>query len=104
MTEPTNAVSDSRPAARKTRVLVVEDEPNIRELVCLHLGLEGYACEGIGDGRQALERAERERFDLLVLDVMIPGLDGLAVCRAVRGGRTNNDVPILILTARTDES
>src|ERR1700740_2202509 len=86
------------------RVLVVEDEPNIRELVCLHLGLEGYACEGLADGQQALERAEHERFDLLVLDVMIPGLDGLSLCRAVRGGRTNRDVPILILTARTEES
>ena len=86
------------------RVLVVEDEPHIRELVCLHLGLEGYACEGIADGQQAIERAERERFDLLVLDVVIPGVDGLSVCRAVRGGRTNRDVPILILTARSDES
>jgi DNA-binding response OmpR family regulator len=86
------------------RVLVVEDEPNIRELVCLHLGLEGYACDGVGDGREALTRAEAQRFDLLVLDVMIPGLDGLALCRAVRNGRTNNDVPILILTARREES
>jgi two-component system OmpR family response regulator/two-component system alkaline phosphatase synthesis response regulator PhoP len=86
------------------RVLVVEDEPNIRELVCLHLGLEGYACEGLGDGTQALDRAEHERFDLIVLDVMIPGVDGLGVCRAVRGGRTNRDVPILMLTARTEES
>src|SRR5215510_8285078 len=86
------------------RVLVVEDEPNIRELVCLHLGLEGYACDGVGDGRNALKRTEAERFDLLVLDVMIPGIDGLSLTRAVRGGRTNQDVPILILTARRDES
>src|SRR5438093_2218567 len=86
------------------RVLVVEDEPNIRELVCLHLGLEGYACEGLADGRTALKRAESERFDLLVLDVMIPGVDGLALCRAVRNGRTNQDVPILMLTARREES
>jgi two-component system OmpR family response regulator/two-component system alkaline phosphatase synthesis response regulator PhoP len=86
------------------RVLVVEDEPHIRELVCLHLGLEGYACEELGDGRQAVERAEHQRFDLVVLDVMIPGLDGFGVCRAIRGGRTNKDVPILILTARTEES
>ena len=86
------------------RVLVVEDEPNIRELVCLHLGLEGYACDGVGDGQEALTRAEAQRFDLLVLDVMIPGLDGLALCRAVRNGRTNHDVPILILTARREES
>jgi len=63
------------------RVLIVEDEPNIRELVCLHLGLEGYACEAVGDGREALKRTEGERFDLLVLDVMIPGLDGLSIVR-----------------------
>jgi two-component system OmpR family response regulator/two-component system alkaline phosphatase synthesis response regulator PhoP len=82
----------------------VEDEPNIRELVCLHLGLEGYTCDGLGDGREALNRAETDRYDLLVLDVMIPGVDGLALCRAVRNGRTNHDVPILMLTARREES
>jgi DNA-binding response OmpR family regulator len=86
------------------RVLVVEDEPNIRELVCLHLGLEGYTCEGSGDGKDALRRTEAERFDLLVLDLMIPGLDGVSLTRAVRNGRTNSDVPILVLTARRDES
>jgi len=86
------------------RVLVVEDEPNIRELVCLHLGLEGYSCDGLADGHDALKRTEAERLDLLVLDVMIPGLDGLSLCRAVRNGRTNRDVPILMLTARREES
>jgi two-component system OmpR family response regulator/two-component system alkaline phosphatase synthesis response regulator PhoP len=85
-------------------VLVVEDERNIRELVCLHLGLEGYACEGLANGQEALARAERERFDLLVLDLMIPGLDGVSLCRAVRRGGPNHDVPILMLTARRDES
>src|SRR5689334_2653064 len=90
--------------AATPRVLVVEDEPNIRELVCLHLGHEGYACDGVGDGHEALKRAEGQRFDLMVLDVMIPGIDGLSVCRAVRNGRTNHDVPILMLTARRDES
>jgi CheY-like chemotaxis protein len=86
------------------RVLVVEDEPNIRELVCLHLGLEGYACEGAGDGKAGLARIEAERFDLLVLDVMLPGLDGVSLCRAVRRGAMNGDVPILMLTARGEES
>src|SRR5262244_2385025 len=88
----------------QTRVLVVEDEPHIRELVCLHLGLEGYQCDPVGDGPTALERAESAHFDLLVLDLMLPGLDGLALCRAVRNGRTNRDVPILMLTARREES
>ncbi len=100
MTEPLRGVH----LTENPRVLVVEDEPNIRELVCLHLGLEGYACDAVGDGREALTRAETERFDLLVLDVMIPGLDGLALCRAMRNGRTNHDVPILILTERREES
>ena len=86
------------------RVLVVEDEPNIRELICLHLGHEGYTCEAVGDGQRALTRAEQDRFDLLVLDVMIPGLDGLSLCRAVRNGRVNHDVPILMLTARKEEA
>jgi DNA-binding response OmpR family regulator len=89
---------------RQPRVLVVEDEPNIRELVSLHLGHEGYACEGIADGQAALARTEAERFDLMVIDVMIPGLDGLSLCRAVRHGRLNHDVPILMLTARREES
>ena len=94
--------SGEKPVTR--RVLVVEDEPHIRELVCLHLGLEGYACDAVGDGQEALKRTEAERFDLLVLDVMIPGIDGLSLCRAIRKGRTNRDVPILMLTARREES
>ena len=85
-------------------MLVVEDEPNIRELVCLHLGHEGYVCEGVGDGQNALKRADADRFDLMVVDVMIPGLDGLSLCRAIRNGRVNHDVPILILTARREEA
>jgi DNA-binding response OmpR family regulator len=87
-----------------SRVLVVEDEPHIRELVCLHLRHEGYSCESVADGQDALRLTEAESFDLLVLDVMIPGLDGLSLCRAVRNGRVNRDVPILMLTARRDES
>ncbi|HUR33486.1 MAG TPA: response regulator transcription factor [Vicinamibacterales bacterium] len=86
------------------RVLVVEDEPNIRELVCLHLRHEGYTCEGIADGRAALARVHEDTFDLLVLDLMLPGLDGLSLCRAVRNGRANADVPILMLTAKGEES
>jgi DNA-binding response OmpR family regulator len=86
------------------RVLVVEDETNIRDLVCLHLRHEGYECEGLADGAAALKRGEIERYDLMVLDVMIPGLDGLSLCRAIRNGRLNHDVPILMLTARRDEA
>jgi DNA-binding response OmpR family regulator len=58
----------------------------------------------VGDGHEALRRTEAEHYDLLVLDVMIPGMDGLSVCRAVRSGRVNQDVPILMLTARREEA
>ncbi len=87
-----------------TRVLVVEDEAHIRELVCLHLGLEGYECIPAADGRQALRAANEQRLDLIVLDLMIPVIDGIAVCRAIRREGPNRDVPILMLTARREES
>ncbi len=86
------------------RVLVVEDEPNIRELVCLHLRHEGYTCEATADGLAGLAKAQADAYDLMVLDLMLPGLDGLSLCRAVRNGRSNADVPILMLTAKREEA
>jgi len=83
---------------------VVEDEGNIRELVCLHLQHEGYACDAVDNGSTGLARAEAADYDLLVLDLMLPGLDGLSLCRAIRNGTRNRDVPILMLTARREES
>ncbi len=86
------------------RVLVVEDDPHIRELVLLHLGLEGLATDSAGDGTDGLQKARTEPFDLIVLDVMLPGLDGVTVCRAIRREPHLKDVPILMLTARREES
>lgn len=86
------------------RVLVVDDEANIRDLVCLHLGLEGYDCASAADGEEALRLAAGQPFDLIVLDLMLPKLDGVTVCRAIRRGGVNSDVPILMLTARHEES
>jgi DNA-binding response OmpR family regulator len=85
-------------------VLVVEDEINIRELVCLHLGLERLQCVQAADGHAALKLAREQQFDLVVLDLMLPGLDGVTVCRAIRKDSRNADVPILMLTARREES
>jgi len=87
-----------------THVLVVEDEAHIRDLVCLHLRLEGLECLPVADGAEALHLARSRPFDLIVLDLMIPGVDGLSVCRAIRREGPNRDVPILILTARREES
>lgn len=91
-------------AEPRRTVLVVEDDENIRELVCLHLGVEGMTCVGAADGTTALELAGRQRFDVCVLDLMLPGVDGLSVCRAIRRGSMNRDLPILMLTARRDEA
>jgi two-component system OmpR family response regulator/two-component system alkaline phosphatase synthesis response regulator PhoP len=83
---------------------VVEDEPNIRDLVALHLGLEGFAVSGVPDGREALRLLRERRFDLVILDLMIPHVDGVAVCRALRREGPNTGTPVLMLTARREES
>jgi two-component system OmpR family response regulator/two-component system alkaline phosphatase synthesis response regulator PhoP len=86
------------------RVLVVEDEESIRDLVSFHLDLSGYHCTSIADGREALRVLSERPFDLVVLDLNLPGLDGLSLCRAIRREGQNQDVPILMLTARREES
>ncbi|MDP3766768.1 MAG: response regulator transcription factor [Dehalococcoidia bacterium] len=81
-------------------ILVVDDEKNIVQLARLYLDKEGYRVEAAYDGAQALEKAKSVRPDLIVLDIMMPEVDGLAVCRELR--KTSN-VPIIILTARGDD-
>jgi DNA-binding response OmpR family regulator len=90
-------------AARRT-ALVVEDEPSIREIVRLHLDLGGFDVHEVDDGRRALDRSRARAFDLILLDVMLPGLDGISVCRAIRAESTNAATPILMITARDSES
>jgi DNA-binding response OmpR family regulator len=85
-------------------VLVVEDEAHIRELVALHLRLEDAVPVEAEDGRAALDLARQRRFDLVILDLMLPGLDGLTVCRAIRRESANRATPILMLTARREEN
>ena len=86
------------------RVLVVEDETAIRELLRLHLELAGFTLEETGDGRVALDTARARPFDLILLDVMLPGLDGVSVCRAIRKSGPNQETPILMVTARDGEA
>jgi DNA-binding response OmpR family regulator len=92
------------PGSSRGRALVVEDEPNIRELVSLHLGLEGLTVTPAVDGEEALRYASSDPFDVVVLDLMLPRIDGITVCRAIRRQGPNRDVPILMLTAKRDES
>jgi two-component system OmpR family response regulator/two-component system alkaline phosphatase synthesis response regulator PhoP len=86
------------------KVLVVEDEKNIRDLVCLHLGVEGYECVPVADGREAMLIAGEKSFDLIILDLMLPGIDGVTITRAIRRNGPNRDAPILMLTARREEA
>ena len=88
----------------KRRTLLVEDEAPIRELVRLHLELAGLDVSEIADGRQALDVARTTRFDLILLDVMLPGLDGVTLCRALRAEGANTLTPILMVTAKDSES
>jgi DNA-binding response OmpR family regulator len=84
--------------------LLVEDEAAIREVVRLHLELAGFDVTDVADGKRALDLARATRFDLLVLDVMLPGLDGITLCRALRAEGANILTPILMVTARDTES
>ncbi len=81
-------------------ILLVEDDPTLSETLRYNLEREGYRVYTAGDGIQALELARREHPDMLLLDVMLPRLDGFSVCRILR---QESDVPILMLTARQDE-
>jgi DNA-binding response OmpR family regulator len=82
------------------RILVAEDDPKQANLIRIYLEREGHQVLVVGDGRSALERCRARRPDLVVLDIMMPRVDGLDVCRVLR---SESDLPILLLTARTTE-
>jgi len=84
------------------RILIVEDDPDIALGLQQDLKLEGYDVEVVGDGQSAIDRAEADAFDLILLDVMLPHKDGFAVCRELR--RSGKRVPIILVTARTQEA
>lgn len=83
-------------------ILLVEDEENLQEALKLNLELEGYEVSCAGDGTQALKRISEEYFDLIILDVMLPGVDGIDVAENVR--LNNNEVPILMLSAKSSSA
>jgi len=80
------------------RILVVDDDPEIRSLIRRGLAYDGYHTDTAADGHEALAKATDKPPDLIILDIMIPGRDGIEVCRQLR--RSNDDVPVLMLTAR----
>src|ERR1700759_4381081 len=94
------ALAESTVPKRSPRILLVDDEQSIQTLLSYPLRRDGYEVVQATDGREALERFEEQPFDLVVLDLMLPKLDGLEVCRRLRG---RSSVPIIMLTARSDE-
>ncbi|MDD4957434.1 MAG: response regulator transcription factor [Candidatus Omnitrophica bacterium] len=87
----------------KEKILIVEDDRNISNLVKYNLEKAGYACLASFSGEDALSRIEREKIDLIVLDIMLPEIDGLEVCRRVKGAKATCNVPVVMLTAKGEE-
>jgi two-component system, OmpR family, alkaline phosphatase synthesis response regulator PhoP len=86
------------------KALVVEDDADIVELVSVYLAKDGWEVESVADGKRALEKIRRGSFQLVILDIQLPGLDGLSVCAELRRDRASAAVPVVMLTARGDES
>ncbi|KXG78465.1 Alkaline phosphatase synthesis transcriptional regulatory protein PhoP [Fervidicola ferrireducens] len=85
------------------KILVVDDEPFIVELVKFNLESAGYEVITASDGHEALKLIEKEHPDLIILDIMLPGIDGMEICRALRFKRETRDIPVILLTAKTGE-
>jgi DNA-binding response OmpR family regulator len=86
------------------KALVVEDDADIVELVSLYLGKDGWDVESVSDGKRALEKVRRGTYQLIILDIQLPGMDGLSVCAELRRDRASASVPLVMLTARGDEA
>jgi phosphate regulon transcriptional regulator PhoB len=86
-----------------TRVLVVDDEPDIVELVTYNLKREGFDVSSSFDGEDALARIRKEKFDFVILDLMLPGLQGMEICRIMRSDPLTKNIPVIMLTAKGEE-
>jgi two-component system OmpR family response regulator len=83
------------------RILIVDDDAEIRSLLCAYLGQNGYRASAARDGGEMREALDRSRFDLVILDLMLPGEDGLTLCRELRA---RSNIPVVMLTARGEET
>jgi DNA-binding response OmpR family regulator len=88
---------------KKTRILIVEDDPDIAETIEYNLQQEGFATRSVDDGLRALKEVEAFRPDLIVLDVMLPGLDGFEICKRLKSEERTNKIAVLMLTVRSSE-
>lgn len=87
----------------KKKILIVDDEPDLVETLTVILELEGYECIVADDGNRGLERAREEKPDLIILDVMLPGMDGYKICRLLKFDEQYRRIPVIMLTARAQD-
>ncbi|HEY6617183.1 MAG TPA: response regulator, partial [Vicinamibacterales bacterium] len=85
-------------------ILVAEDDRDIADLIAHYVERSGWTPHTVGSGDDALARARKQPFDLVILDVMLPGMSGLEVCRALRADSVTNAIPIIMVTARAEET
>jgi DNA-binding response OmpR family regulator len=85
-------------------ILIIEDDEDIRELLVYNLEKNGYEAEAVESGETGLASAIRRKPDLILLDLMLPGMDGLSVCRQLKAGKATHDVPIIIISAKGEET
>src|SRR4030042_1552034 len=88
----------------REKILIVEDEKDIVKMLDYNLKKEGFRAISAYDGEDALDLAAREHPDLIVLDLMLPGIDGLEVCKALKKENKTSNIPIIMLTAKSQES
>jgi two-component system phosphate regulon response regulator PhoB len=88
----------------KTKIVIVEDETDIRELLAYNLEQNGYDIIGFGDGKNALKYIENNIPDLILLDLMLPGMHGLDICRKLKRNRNTEDIPVVMVSAKGEES
>jgi two-component system, OmpR family, phosphate regulon response regulator PhoB len=102
---PVHAPPDAAPDGEPPRTaVVVEDDRDIRMLVCLKLGRGGYRTHAAEAGDEGVELVRRERPDVVVLDLMLPRMNGYEVCRRIRAGEDTRDIPVVLLTARAQDA
>jgi len=85
------------------RILLVDDEPRLLHVVGLYLSMEGFEVTEASDGTEALAKLETEQFDLAILDVMMPGVDGIEVCRHIRSQPATQAMPVLVFTSLSSD-
>ncbi|MGH2783692.1 MAG: response regulator transcription factor [Actinomycetota bacterium] len=87
-----------------SQVLVVEDDPAVSHMIAEILRLEGYGATVVSEGRRALESLRSSAYDIVVLDIMLPGMDGISIMKAIREDPATAEIPVVILSAKTDDA